>query len=215
MSENETATNTNTKLSPSPPSVALTKSYLRKWETLEKYKSQEDALTLLFQEFCPHHDDIVHVLLKVSALNDFYGTNIYNTHAVAKHIVALKVDQRIAEGDHSVVNEIAAVTIGGKARNCYSFASKYCNHHNPERFPIYDSYVETMLLHFRKTDRFAAFAKADLKKYHQFVGIIEAFRQHYLLEQFSLRQIDIYLWLAGKEAFRKHLGSPKTELGNG
>lgn len=209
MSANETST--NTKRSPAPPNVALTKSYLKKWETLEKYKFQEEALTLLFQNFCPHHDNIVHVLLKVSALNDFYSTNIYNTHAVAKHIVALKVDQRVAAGDHSVVNQIAAVSIGGKARNCYSFASKYCNHHNPEPFPIYDSYVEKMLLHFQKAERFDTFGKGELKQYERFVGIIHAFRKHYSLAQFSLRQIDIYLWLAGKEAFGKHGSSTKSD----
>jgi len=208
MSVNQTAT--NTKRSPAPPTVALTKSYLTKWETLDKFKIQEDALTLLFQTFCPHHDNIVHVLLKVSALNDFYSTNIYNTHAVAKHIVALKVDQRIAAGDHTVVNKIAAVSIGDKVRNCYSFASKYCNHHNPEPFPIYDAYVEKMLLHFQKEKEFATFCNADLKQYQRFVGIIQDFRKHYLLEQFSLRQIDIYLWLAGKEAFGKHSGSSQT-----
>lgn len=195
--------------SPKPPSVGLTEFYLRKWETLEKYKFQEDALTLLFQQFCPTNDNVVHVLLKVSALNDFYSTNIYNTHAIAKHIVALNADQRIAAGDRSIVNEIAAVTIAGKARIFYSFASKYCNHHKPESFPIYDSYVEKMLLHFLKADRFVAFRKPDLKQYKRFVEIIVAFRKHYSLEQFSLREIDIYLWLAGKEAFGKHGGSPR------
>ena len=184
---------TKTGLSPETPSVELTESYLRKWTTLEKYKFQEDALALLFQEWCPHHDNIVHVLLKVSALNDFYSTNIYNTHAVANHIVSLKVDQRVAGGDHSVVNEIATVVIGGTERNCYSFASKYCNHHNPEPFPIYDSYVEKMLLHFQKSDGFASFDKADLKQYERFVEIIKAFRRHYSLGQFSLLDQPLHL----------------------
>jgi hypothetical protein len=207
---NTVGTVASSQRTPATPSVALVTSYLQKWETLEKYKFQEEALTLLFQEFCPHHDEIVHVLLKVSSLNDFYSTNIFNTHAVAKHIVALKVSERIASGDHSVVNEIAIVNTGGKERNFYSFASKYCNHHKPEHFPIYDSYVEKMLMHFKKAERFAVFRKADLKQYERFVSTIHTFRQHYKLGQFSLRQIDIYLWLAGKEAFGKYRGPPKT-----
>ena len=32
--------------------------------------------------------------------------------------------------------------INGKKKNLYSFASKYCSHHNPEAYPIYDSYVD-------------------------------------------------------------------------
>lgn len=184
-----------------PPTVALTNDYNRKWKTLEKYTLQEASLALLFRQFCPRSDDIWHVLLKVSALNDFYSTNIYDTHAVARHIVTIRVSDRIDAGDSSVVNQMARVSVGSKHRNFYSFASKYCNHHNPEAFPIYDSYVEKMLLHFHRRDRFAVFKRADLKQYARFVEVIVAFRKHYGLEQFSLREIDIYLWLAGKDAF--------------
>lgn len=193
----------NPRIAPAQPTVGSVQGYMRKWDTLEKYTLQEASLRLLFSDFCPHNTDIVHVLLKVSALNDFYSTNIFDTHAVAKHIAALDVDGRITAGDPLLVNQIAFVTVGGKGRNFYSFASKYCNHHKPEAFPIYDSYVEKMLLHFQRTDKFAEFGKAALKQYDRFVQVILAFRRHYSLEQFTLRQIDIFLWLAGKDAFGK------------
>ena len=45
-------------------------------------------------------------------------------------------------------------------------------------------------------------SKEDLKKYERFLEIIHKFKQHYNLGNFSLRQIDIYLWLAGKEYFQ-------------
>ena len=183
------------------PSVTLVESYLTEWDTSEKYQLHEGALTLLFRQLCPSHDDVVQVLLKVSTLNDFYSTNIYNTPAMAKHIVNLNVEYRISDGDVSVVNDIASVVIGGKRRNCYSFASKYCNHHMPEQFPVFDSYVEKMLQHFRNVDRFAKFTNVDLRSYVKFVAIIKSFQQYYALERFSLRQIDVYLWLAGKATF--------------
>jgi len=75
---------------PLTPTAEIVQSYVRKWVTLERYVFQEKALALLFQQLCPRSDEIIHVLLKVSALNDFYSTNIYDTHTVAKHIVALK-----------------------------------------------------------------------------------------------------------------------------
>lgn len=160
-------------------------------------------MALLFREFCPRNTDIVHILLKVSALNDFYSTNIFDTHAVARHIAHAQVDERISEGDPSLVNELANVTIGGKTRSFYSFASKYCNHHNPNAFPIYDSYVEKMLCYFQAKDSFGKFRKADLRDYRHFVSAIHGFRLHYGLDKFSLREIDIYLWLAGKDSFRR------------
>lgn len=186
---------------PQTPSVSLVNEYLRKWETLEKYTLQETSLALLFRELCPRNDEISHVLLKVSALNDFYSTNIFDTHSVAKHILTIGVSNRILSGDTGLVNDLALVSVGGKQRNFYSFASKYCNHHNAEAFPIYDSYVDRMLMHFGQIDCFARFKREDLKQYGRFVEIIRTFRKQYALEQFSLRQIDIYLWLAGKDAF--------------
>lgn len=188
---------------PPKPTTSLIRKYLGQWETLEKYRLQEASLKLLFGELCIGHEDVSHVLLKVSVLNDFYSTNIYDTHAVARHILSIGVGKRIIEGDPHLVNEIALVTIGQKQRNFYSFASKYCNHHNADSFPIYDSYVEKMLLHFQREDAFASFSKLDIKRYETFVNIIKQFREHYALTQFSLREIDIYLWLGGKDAFRK------------
>ncbi len=202
----------NTRGVPAQPAPESVEVYLEKWKTLEKYVFQEASLSLLFQQFCPNNEDIVHVLLKVSALNDFYSTNILDTHSVAKHIAVLNVDKRIAAGDPLLVNQIASVTVGGKKKNFYSFASKYCNHHNPDPFPIYDSYVEKMLLYFGARNKFGDFNKDALKQYERFVQVIVAFRKHYSLEQFTLRQIDIFLWLAGKDAFGKFSKDRQNQL---
>ena len=193
---------------PKRPTTKVVKSFLARWETLDNYKLQEASLALLFKTHCPNNKQTEHVLLKVSALNDFYSTNIFNTYAVAKHIVALDIDQRLQQTDLTLVNDVALVTVGGKARNFYSFATKYCSHHLPDCYPIYDYYVEKMLIHFAATDGYAAFSKPDLKRYARLIEIIKEFRTHYGLERFSLRQIDIYLWLAGKESFpRRYAGA--------
>ena len=143
-------------------------------------------------------------MLKVSTLNDFYSTNIFDTYSVARHILDTNVDSRLEAKDYSLVNDIARVSIKGKVRNLYSFASKYCSHHKPESFPIYDSFVETMLLHFQSVSRFSEFKKDDIKTYERFVEIIRSFQTYYELGMFSLREIDIYLWLAGKEYFPRN-----------
>ncbi len=75
------------------------------------------------------------------------------------------MSDRIQSGDASLVNELALVSVGGKQRNFYSFASKYCNHHNAEAFPIYDSYVDKMLMHFHRIDRYADFHREELRQY--------------------------------------------------
>jgi len=173
--------------------------YLKEWNTLEKYTLQESSLGKLFHVYCPNNRDIESILLKVSALNDFYSTNIFDTYTVAKHILSLNIATRLEAGDLTLVNDIAAVNMGAKTRNFYSFASKYCSHHIPDAFPIYDSYVDKMLRHYRKVDNFNKFNNKDLKLYSKFIYVIESLREFYGVNSYSLRQLDIFLWLAGKE----------------
>jgi len=186
---------------PPTPDERAVHAYLNEWKTLGNYILQEKSLGLLFNELCPDNTKIENVLLKVSALNDFYSTNIFDTFTVSKHILNCKIDADLKNGEINLVNKIAPVTISGKTRNFYSFASKYCSHHNPETYPIYDSYVEKMLMYFKKKDKFASFKKEDLKNYERFLEVICEFMKYYKLSHFSLREIDIYLWLAGKQYF--------------
>jgi hypothetical protein len=120
---------------------------------------------------------------------------------MAKHIIDLQIDERLRRGDLTLVNELARITLKKKRKNFYSFASKYCSHHVPNAFPIYDYFVEKMLMHHAKVDRFMEFKKAELKTYDRFVQIIKAFQQHFGLEDYSLREIDVFLWLVGKKQF--------------
>lgn len=178
--------------------------YLHRWTTLDKYVMQEKCVDLLFQKLCPNNASLVDVLLKVSALNDFYSTNIYDTHSVARHIHEADIDAAISKRDLNLVNRLAGVDFNGKARRIYSFSTKYCSHHAPDAYPIYDSYVDEMLWHFRQRDRFATFRRSDLKDFPSFVDAIDRFREFYGLGRFGRKQIDIFLWLSGKEHFPKY-----------
>lgn len=189
------------------PSKTQVESYLRSWDNLENYHLQEDALDKLFFALCPENREISDILLKVAALNDFYSTNIFSVYPVAKHIQSLDIDPRLNAGDVSVVREIQKVPIKeGVEKNFYSFATKYCSHHRPMDFPIYDNYVDKVLCHFRDQDGFAAFKTPDLKDYARFEEILIAFRAFYGLEDYNLKQIDKYIWQLGKEFFSKIYG---------
>lgn len=183
------------------PCVEQVEQYLDKWDSLEDYALQEDALDKLFFELCPENKDISDVLLKVSALNDFYSTHIFKVFPMAKHIVALDVDERLRAHDVSLVGDIQRIS--GRDRNHYSFATKYCSHHKPSDFPIYDSYVDRVLRYFRRRDEFCEFVDSDLKEYRHFKAILIAFRSFYDLEDYNLKEIDKYIWLLGKEYFPK------------
>ena len=180
--------------------------YNKAWNNLEGYRAQESALNKLFREFCPENKQLDDVLLKVTALNGFYSTNIFNIYVVSKHIMSLDIDGRLDQGDISLVTDIASGhgvrgSKSGKEKYFYSFATKYCSHHRPDLFPIYDSYVEKLLLHLRDKDRFAVFDQAELRNSPRFKDIILALRDFYSLREFTLKEIDRYLWQYGKEMF--------------
>ena len=193
------------------PSIREVMRYQASWEALDSYREQERALNHLFFELAPENKDIADILLKVTALNQFYSTNIFSVYPVAEHIKALDIDSRLKAGDESLVDDIRIVALNGKEKNFYSFASKYCSHHNPDAYPIYDSYVDEVLRYFRNTDRFTGFRTGELKNYKSFKEILMTFRIYYGLEQFSLKEIDKYLWQLGKAYFPKKYYSGKRE----
>lgn len=178
--------------------------YLKKWNSLENYVLQENSLDKLFFYTYPKNEDINDILIKASALNDFYSTNIFSIFPIAIHIHKLNIDQRLSAFDPTLVNDIANITIKGKKKNLYSFASKYCSHHFPNEYPIYDSFVEKILMYFSKKDNFASFKKIDLKDYQKFKNILIQFKKYYNIDEYNLKEIDRYIWQLGKEYFPKN-----------
>lgn len=186
------------------PNKRIIEEYLTKWDNLEDhYIWQESSLDKLFHKDYKKNTDLNEILIKCSCLNDFYSTNIFLIYPVAKNIYDLKIDERLKDGDPSLVNDIAHVTISGKEKVFYSFASKYCSHHNNIEFPIYDYFVDRMLMYFKSKDKFAKFTKEDLKDYIKFKNILIQFKKFYNIDEYNLRDIDKYLWIAGKEYFPK------------
>lgn len=177
--------------------------YLKLWNDLYDYKMQEKSLNKLFMKTYPKNNKLDEILIKVSSLNDFYSTNIFKSYYVALHILSLKIDNRLNKIDPTLVEDIAKVKMNGAIKNLYSFATKYCSHHKPNDYPIYDGYVEKVLIHLKRRDQFSSFIKKDLRNYSSFKNILKDFSSYYGLTKFSMNQIDKYLWLVGKEYFPK------------
>ena len=186
------------------PSIEEVEFALKVWNEQENYVRQENALVKLFMETYPTNTDINDIIIKAASLNDIYNTNIFNIFAVAKHVQELNIDDRLHLGDATLVEDIADITIGGKKRRLYSFASKYCSHHNPKMYPIYDSFVDLVLRYFRKVDGFCFFADNELKNYPRFIEILNEFQRFYGLQMFNKRDLDRYLWQLGVWSFPRN-----------
>jgi len=186
------------------PSVKDAEWFINYWNGLSSYSDQERALDKLFMGICKCNDNIEDILIKCSSLNDFYSTNIFDIHTVAQHILSLHIDERLEKGDRSLVNDIAHVEVNGKDHFFYSFATKYCSHHQPNRYAIYDSYVEKVLLSMNKRKHFANFNREELKDYETYISVIRAFQQSFGLMQYNIKQLDQYLWQLGKWYFNPY-----------
>jgi len=186
------------------PSPTEIQTYLNLWDSLDNYRTQESSLRKLFTHTYPNNTEMDDILIKVCSLNDFYSTNILKPYNVAKHILTLQIDQRLAGSDETLVKDIATGHgVGNKELNFYSFATKYCSHHRPTEYPIYDSFVEKMLRYFKNKNSSFFFEDTDLKDYSKYKGILRNFRVIYGLENYTLKDIDKYLWQVGKRYFPK------------
>jgi hypothetical protein len=174
----------------------------------------ESALTQLIEVF-PENTSLPHVLLKVAAINSLYSTQIYGVREVARKIVDCGIDKKLKDGDTGVVDDISwasFLTKEGKEkkRRNYSFATKYCAWHKPEKYPLYDSRVETCLRAYQQKRAFTSpFNYDDLKNYARFREVVDAFRTQYL-NGFSYKRIDMFLYQLGSDCFYSTLTSSAT-----
>lgn len=127
------------------PTVKLVRAAVAQFDSDPSTGLVDRALAELIHQF-PGNTDPAQVLLKVAALNSLYATQIYAVVSVARHIAGLDIDAHLNTGSPDAVDLIATVDISGKQRRNFSFATKYCNWHNPVSYPIYDTQVDASLL---------------------------------------------------------------------
>ncbi len=140
-------------------------------------------------------------LLKVVAINQLYGTNVYATTRMAAHVSAELARQPPApsadpEADIALVERIAALPPAPNQphpRKHTSFASKFAHFFiDRDRFPIYDEYAaRTVHLHLGQNRH-----KEPARPYRAFVRNVHALRDRAGLAC-TLAELDRYLWLAG------------------
>jgi hypothetical protein len=169
------------------------KFYLKKNESSKKYDDQTKAVSKIFKNCARENKTIEDILIKVSCVNQFDSTNIFDIHTVANHILHLNIDERLASGDLDLVKDMGHVILKDKPKYFYSFATKYCAHHSSEVYPIYDSYVSKILVHFKREYQFAEFKVDDLRDYQIFNDTIEAFIKFFGLNEYKKSEIDRYI----------------------
>jgi hypothetical protein len=145
---------------PKRPTNKLVDEWVEKLENDPKYekygKDSDDALKKLINCF-PANTNVGNVCVKVAVVKTFYGVVLYDDLSMAQHIVGRikNFDSRLAKGDKNLVEEIrkghgVRRKKTKKEIDFYSFATKYCSEHKPDKYPIYDYYVSAMLMEYRE-----------------------------------------------------------------
>ena len=114
--------------------------------------------------------------------------------------VGRKLDSLISRGDPVAVDLMKMVKFEKRAKaiNFFSFASKYCHFHKPDRYPIYDQYVDAALRKLRR-DKKLSFGTDALNReaYAPFKSVIDSFIGRYAAGC-SYDAVDKFLWRKGK-----------------
>ena len=189
------------------PSDKLIKYFIKtEWETKEELS--EKALYNLFNVDYIDYNDKYQTYIKVTALNDTYSTRLSNDEKIV--ISEILCENEFADRlsnkkyDEKLVNEICDKINERIGKKTYSFISKYCSHINENEYPIFDGYVELMLKWYRQKDKKQAFdfndAELTKRDYDTFRKIMFEFKEKFEISK-SLKEIDEFLWTAGKKYF--------------
>lgn len=145
--------------------------------------------------------DIEATLLKVAAINQLYGTNVYAVVRMAQHVTEVMLEASGME-DTDLVEQIASLA----GRKHHSFASKFAHFFiNMERFPIFASFALKMVAYHLGSQ---GQVRDSTHPYKAFVENIHRLKRFAGLSC-TTKELDRYLWLAGLyQEWRRNPASP-------
>ncbi len=174
------------------------------WDDYDKKsRIQDSILETIKTQYSS--DSIEDIYTKVTLINSFYSTNIYDVWQMSNHIKDLEIPQSdFDNGKTDLVDKIADVTFNNKKYTMYSFATKYCSLHNSKAYPIFDSYVADVLIYLKNTNKVTNLYKkqSDFLDYKKYKVIIKTINDK--LGNVGYKKTDMYLWALGNIFFPKY-----------
>lgn len=200
----------------------------RKVHADEKYGDEGNGKLLKDFFYYNHNNDNYTIVLNKVILIDYTNStqlqqhkSLFTVYTLARAIMSIpNLDERIENGDPSVVDEIAVLT----PINLFSFASKFCFYHNREKYSIFDRVVtDTIPQYLDVTKSYLRECKNDKKdkdktkekkkSYKDYRDVIDKLIKAYNLEsEPDIRQkLDHFLWFPNKD---KNKGKNKGKNNN-
>lgn len=168
----------------------------RLFEMVEGFTATVEAMDLI-RERLPGFD-LPTCLVKFAAVNTLYGTFVFVTVRMAKHIRGVMSGVASGALGPELVDRLSELPAENGEKNAprlASFASKFAHFFvSPETFPILDRFVEMSLKHHlgeSYTDR-------PGERYQKFFERVQLLRACNRLEDVPYRSLDVYLWIEGQ-----------------
>ena len=168
------------------------------------YGSENKLITDMIKKF-PLNNDLDIVAMKISLIDVTNNTHIAQHKSkislvdLAKAIIGIKnIDERIAKGDASVVNEIAKTN---GSINLFSFATKYCCYHNHnyykrDDYAIFDTVLKTTLpLYFKDVTEYSIEkwrSNFDYESYNNYID--KKLNELHITIKNRKRKFDHFVW---------------------
>ena len=188
------------------PTETIIKKFVNDFNKNNLYDSENYLAAIRLTEAFFSNNDYKNIFIKVNFINGAFKTTIGDTFGVSKQIFenVKDIDNRLEGGDTSLVNEIARykVSNSNKVRYNFSFATKFCHCHKPDKFPINDKFVRNSLFEFNKHFKFSKFTKKNLLDYDNFLRVLKDFKKLLDHDEIGNAIIDRFLWALGKQVER-------------
>ncbi len=140
-----------------------------------KYGGENNLLEKALKEN-PLNEDIALVAMKICLIDITNGTNLSRNlgkngglYKLSEKIINSNFDERVKNGDLTIVNELAKWTKETFNKNLFSFISKYCLYHNyhyynKDDYAIFDSVLCNNLYKYISNEDFQKITGCKLMK---------------------------------------------------
>lgn len=178
---------------------------LKLYDMLPNWKTADKVIRKYISDH-KANKNIHYIAVKVALINDLYSARVLAPMGMAEHIKKKAeegLDDLILKGNIKAVDIIENAKIYRKKKRFLSFASKYCHFHNPDAYPMFDSYVFTSISKINGREKRLNVQNSKLREYYVFYSAFMTLREKANLEKYSVNQIDKYLWLWGQKISKK------------
>lgn len=169
-----------------------------------------------------YNEEISVVAMKIALIDLTNGTNLGRNlgtkggiRLLAQKIIDSQFDERVKNGDITIVEELARWTKKVFKRNLFSFISKYCLYHNVhvydrDDYAIYDSVIAENIHKYISKEEYYAITGEKLYK-NSIIKLKESYRYktylhviNFIIEKNEIsvdkphRKLDWYIWFKNK-----------------